>query len=255
MKTTSSIRNGDEGELKMSQGILYLGRASSALRDFLTWHDIGDKRIWLHTRKGQGSSRLLVSFSLQQFDGQPPSVSAEEKRARLRLAATHEFQGNQELTATSLRTIALGELSEIHAAAIFEVISNAEKSNQKKISLASEFTSQLLSKSSSFRFDSINETSQLGANSKDALLIAKVYSQISDTGAKNVAKRCAQVLNVETELVYVALRIARKHEWLTSFGSGKSGGQMTEEGEKEFRKSKGHERLARILSADWIYTD
>ena len=239
----------------MSQGILYLGKASSAMRDFITWHDIGDKRVWLHTRKGQGSSRILISFSLQQFGGQPPSVSAEEKRTRLRLAATHEFQGSQELTATSLRAIALGELSEIHAAAIFEVISKAEKSIQKKVSLASDFTSQSLSKPSSFRFDSINEISQLGANSKDALLIAKVYSQISDTGAKNVAKRCAQVLNVETKLIYVALRIARKHEWLTSLGSGKSGGRMTEKGEKEFRKSKGHERLARILSADWIYTD
>ena len=87
------------------------------------------------------------------------------------------------------------------------------------------------------------------------MLIAKVYSQISETGAKNAAKRCAQVLNVDSELIYVALRIARKHEWLTSQGSGKSGGQMTDKGEKEFRKSKGHERLARILSADWIYTD
>lgn len=239
----------------MSQGILYLGTTSNGIRDFLTWHDIGDKRVWLHTRKSQGSSRILISFTLQQFDGQPPSVSVEEKRTRLRLAATHEFQGSQELTATALRTISLGELSEIHSVAIFEVISKAEQSNQKKVSLASEFTSQSLSKASSFRFDSINEISQLGANSKDVLLIAKVYSQISDTGAKNVAKRCAQVLNVEIKLIYMALRIARKHEWLTSLGSGKSGGRMTEKGEKEFRKSKGHERLTRILSADWIYTD
>lgn len=239
----------------MSQGILHLGKASGGVRDFLTWHDIGDKRVWLHTRKGQGSSRILISFTLQQFDGNPPTISAEEKRTRLRLAATHEFQGNQELTATALRTISLGELSEIHAAAIFEVVSKAEKSKERKVSLATDFSSQPLSKTSTFRFDSVSEISQLGANSKDALLIAKVYSRISETGAKNAAKRCAQVLNVDSELIYVALRIARKHEWLTSQGSGKSGGQMTDKGEKEFRKSKGHERLARILSADWIYTD
>lgn len=239
----------------MSQGILHLGKASGEVRDFLTWHDIGEKRVWLHTRKGQGSSRILISFTLQQFDGKPSTISAEEKRTRLRLAASHQFQGSKELTATTLRTISLGELSETHAAAIFEVISKAEKSNAKTVSLVSDFSSQPLTKTSTFRFDSVSEISQLGANSKDALLIAKVYSQISETGAKNAAKRCAQVLNVDSELIYVALRIARKHEWLTSHGSGKSGGQMTEQGEKEFRKSKGHERLARILSADWIYTD
>ena len=239
----------------MSQGILYLGKTSNGLRDFLTWHDIGDKRVWLHTRKSQGSSRILISFMLQQFDGRPANVSAEEKRVRLRLAATHQYQGSQELTATALRSISLGELSEIHAAAIFQVLAKAEKASNKKVSLSSEFTSQALTKASSFRFDSANEISNLGANSKDALLIAKVYSQISDTGAKNVAKRCALALNVETELIYVALRIARRNDWLTSLGSGKSGGRMTEIGEKEFRKSKGHERLARILSADWIYTD
>ena len=238
----------------MSQGILYAGRASNAIRDFLTWHDIGNKRVWLHTRKGHGSSRILISFTLQQFDGQPSSISVEEKKARLRLAASHEFQGNQELTATALRTISLGELSEIHAAAIFEVVSNVGKSKDRKVSLVSEISSQPLQKSS-FRFDSTSEVSQLGANSKDAILIAKIYSQISETGAKNAAKKCAYVLNVDSELIYVALRIARKHEWLTSQGSGRSGGHMTEKGEKEFRKIKGHERLARILSADWIYKD
>ena len=239
----------------MKQGILYVGKSSSAMRDFLTWHDIGSMRIWLHTRKSQGSARNLIGFSLQQFEGNPPKVSTEEKQTRLRLASIHEFQGSRELTATALRSVALGELSESHAASIFQEISKLDESSNKRVSLTSEYTSKEVSRRSTFRFDSKSEISNLGANSKDALLIAKVYTQISETGVKNVAKRCAQTLNVDTELIYVALRVARRNEWLTSMGSGKSGGKMTDKGEKEFRKSKGHERLARLLSADWIYTD
>jgi hypothetical protein len=254
MEITSSTRVAD-GRREMKQGILYIGRSSSAMRDVLTWHDIGAMRVWLHTRKSQGSARNLIGFCIQQFEGSPPKVSSEEKRTRLRLASIQEFQGSRELTATALRSVALGELSESHAASIFQVLSKLDESGNKRVSLTSEFTSKDVTRKATFRFDSSREISNLGANSKDALLIAKVYTQISESGVKNVAKRCAQALNVDTELIYVALRVARRNDWLTSMGSGKSGGRMTEKGEKEFRKSKGHERLARLMSADWIYTD
>jgi hypothetical protein len=48
-------------------------------------------------------------------------------------------------------------------------------------------------------------------------------------------------------LVHVALKIARRRKWLTSSGSGKAGGLLTDEGLIEFNMSAGPEREASLI--------
>lgn len=239
----------------MRYGTVYSGAPSAQLRDFLTWHDLDRRRVWLHTRREQGNSRWLISMAVEIHNQELQPVSDVEKKLRLKLAAVQEYQGVDELSSTSFREIALGELMRIHSDSIFEILSKQEKSKGNRVKLALEVRSNSSKGSRTFRFDSISEIQNLGANSKDALLIAKVYSQISLSGAKYVAKKTAEALNVDVELIHMAVRVARRNKWLTSNGAGKAGGQLTTAGEKEFNKSKGPERMAALLNSDWIYTN
>jgi hypothetical protein len=86
----------------------------------------------------------------------------------------------------------------------------------------------------------------LGANSEDAILIAKIYVDQCSVSTGRAAQRTAEYLGVETNLVHVALKIARRRKWLTSSGSGKAGGLLTDEGLTEFNLSAGPEREASL---------
>jgi hypothetical protein len=85
-----------------------------------------------------------------------------------------------------------------------------------------------------------------GANSEDAILIAKIYVDQCSISTGRAAQRTAEYLGVETNLVHVALKIARRRKWLTSSGSGKAGGLLTDEGLTEFNLSAGPEREASL---------
>jgi hypothetical protein len=88
-----------------------------------------------------------------------------------------------------------------------------------------------------------NVTSAIsGANSDDAILIAKIYVDQCNISTVRAAQRTADYLGVDTNLVHVALKIARRNKWLTSSGSGRAGGQLTEKGLSEFEVSQGPER-------------
>ena len=82
----------------------------------------------------------------------------------------------------------------------------------------------------------------LGANSDDAILVAKIYVDQCNISTVRAAQRTADYLGVDTNLVHVALKIARRNKWLTSSGSGRAGGQLTDKGISEFNASQGPER-------------
>lgn len=239
----------------MMSGIVYSGTSTNSLGDVLTWHDLEGRRVWVHTRQGQGSSRWLISLSIEIYEESLPKVSEQEKRLRLKLATSQEYLGRGELTATSFREISVSELLAIHSDNIFEILSEREKAKGSRIELTSEMRSKTTKGPTSFRFDSISEISNIGANSGDAILIAKIYSQMSLTGSRSVAKKTADALGIEVQLVHMALRVARRNDWLTSNGAGKAGGFLTPEGEKAFRKLNGPGRMKALLNSDWKYTN
>jgi hypothetical protein len=72
--------------------------------------------------------------------------------------------------------------------------------------------------------------------------VAKIYVDQCNISTVRAAQRTADYLGVDTNLVHVALKIARRNKWLTSSGSGKAGGQLTEKGTLEFSVSEGPER-------------
>ena len=239
----------------MKSGIVYGAGSGSGLRDVITWHDLDGRRVWLHSRQGQGSSRWLVSASIEIYGNTMPTVSEVEKKLRMKLATNQEYSGQGELTATSFRELALSELMTVHSDTLFEIMAKREKNKNRSVELVTDVRSKSSKSSSSFRFDSVSEIENLGANSGDAILISKVYEQVSQTGHRSVAKKTAETLGVNVELIHVALRVARRNNWLTSNGAGRSGGQLTAAGEKVFRQLKGPERLKALLNSEWRYTN
>jgi len=231
----------------MESGIVFAGGSKTQLKDVLTWHDSQGRRIWLHSRQTSESARTYISLSVQTFSNKLPKVSDEEKRTRMKLAAMHEYQSGTGISATSMREIATGEIIQIHSRLLMSEMIN--QSMDKKIQLVSEIQSRTTSSHRFFKFDTAEE---MGADGKDAILIAKLYCQQSESGGRNSAKSTAEMLGIETSLVHTALRIARRNKWLTSLGAGKAGGELTELGTKKFREFKGPERLSLILSTERI---
>lgn len=231
----------------MESGIVFAGGSKTQLKDVLTWHDGQGRRVWLHSRQVSESARVYLSLSVQTFSDKLPKVSEEEKRSRMKLAAMHEYQSGAEITATSMREIAIGQIIQIHSRLVMSQMIN--QSMDKKIQLVSDIQSRI-TVDRVFRLDSAEE---MGADGKDAILIAKVYCQQSESGGRNLAKSTAEMLGIETSLVHTALRIARRNKWLTSLGAGKAGGELTELGAKKYREFKGPERLSQILSAERIH--
>lgn len=231
----------------MESGIVFAGGSKTQLKDVLTWHDGLGRRVWLHSRQMSESTRVYLSLSVQTFSDKLPKVSDEEKRFRMKLAAMHEYQSGAEITATAMREIAIGQIIQIHSRLVMSQLIN--QSMDRKIQLASDIQSRTTTANRLFLIDTAQE---MRADGKDAILIAKLYCQQSESGGRNSAKATAEMLGIETSLVHTALRIARRNKWLTSVGAGKAGGALTELGEKKFREFKGAERLSQILSAERI---
>jgi hypothetical protein len=166
----------------------------------------------------------------------------------MKLATLHEYQLGAEISATAMREIATGEIIQTHSRLVMSEMIN--QSTGKKIQLVSEIQTRTSSAHRLFKFDTAEE---MGADGKDAILIAKLYCQQSESGGRNSAKSTAEILGIETSLVHTALRIARRNKWLTSLGAGKAGGVLTDLGAKKYIEFKGPERLSIILSAERIF--
>lgn len=247
--------------------------------DVLTWHDFNNFRVWVHSRKIKDGHRP-IGLAIESMAPGSPKPSEEESELRLQLAAQVKGKTSDSfLQASSLRGIPLGQILEFHSALLtkskfssdYETLLKAtmratltdvkprtkskvfdtdwqnkslvirtNKKGQKTISIENTTGTDLDEESST-------DNHELRAKSKDSILIAKVYSEQSESGNKRPAKRTAEMLQVTTSLVYVAVRTARKHGWLSSEGTGNAGGTLTKSGADEFKRIKGEVRLLEYL--------
>jgi hypothetical protein len=77
--------------------------------------------------------------------------------------------------------------------------------------------------------------SEIKYGAKNAVLLAKVYCWLAETGETKLAKRTASLLGVDVAIVHSAVKTARKNGWMTKSQQGKSGGTFTEDGEASFK--------------------
>ena len=93
------------------------------------------------------------------------------------------------------------------------------------------------------------ENVELTGSSKDSMFIAYVYAEQVKSGSRQAALRTANLLGIKPSLVYVAVRTARKKDWLTSTGiNGESSGEITPEGHKEYVRVGGPEMFKKHVT-------
>lgn len=265
---------------KSSQsGIVHAPGAVGIPVDVLTWHDFNNFRVWVHSRKFKDGHRP-IGLAIESMAPGSPKPSEEESELRLQLAAQVKGKASDSfLQASSLRGMPLGQILEFHSALLTKskfssdyqtllkatmratltdvkprtkskvfdtdwqnksLVIRTNKKGQKSISIENVTGNNLSEEAST-------DNHELRATSEDSILIAKVYSEQSESGNKRPAKRTAEMLQITTSLVYVAVRTARKHGWLSSEGTGNAGGALTESGADEFKRIKGEVRLLEYL--------
>jgi hypothetical protein len=92
------------------------------------------------------------------------------------------------------------------------------------------------------------QNTELGATKRDAIFIAFVYAQQVQAGSKQPAVRTASLLGLNIKQVYVAVRIARRNDWLTSGGAGKGTGALTAAGLKAYKELDGKGLYQKFIS-------
>jgi hypothetical protein len=187
-----------------------------------------------------------------QWEGNGEAELTEiEKSARLQLAKVKSGAPNDvHFNSTSLRGLSLGKVLDQHSVLVASRKLSETSDENMRIHLVKDFEEKTYT--SEFQLASLNSGKgpkvELTANNQDSILIASVYSEISQSGSKRPAKATASYLHIETSLVYVAVRTARKNHWLTSAGSGNAGGILTDSGNLHFKNIKGDVLLEKYIS-------
>lgn len=229
-------------------GYVYSGGSGERLSDVLTWHDLEGNRIWIHS-KATDSGREILSMEIQVVGLSALKPSKEEESLRLKLCARHQVPRTlNSLSSRTFRTLPSGQVLDEHSEIISRLLSEKSNSKNRSISLVEEVSSKTVDLGQSLRWDSSEEMSQAGKKSKDSILIAKVYVTLQSSGTRKLSSRTAELLGLDVSVVHTAVQVARRNGWLTSNGSGISGGVLTSDGEKAFIAAKGPERLARIMN-------
>ena len=226
-------------------GVLSELTGSEFPRDFLTWHDLLPYRIWVHSRMS-GSGYKPLAVELQWLGEASTEIGDEEKSTRLKLAVLRNGDVvGSELGPSTFRGIQLGKVLEAHASLVSAQKLDRLQHAERPIQLVKDHDSETYETFNLFldgthRMEKAKSSNvEIGANLRDALVIAYVYAEQSASGSKRPASLTAKLLNIEPSLVYVAVRVARKKGWLSESTSGTSGGHMTNEGLKEFARISG----------------
>lgn len=240
-------------------GVLSEITGSDLPRDFVSWHDVLPYRVWIHSRKSGGGYKPL-SVELQWIGDGKLDITDEERSTRLKLAVVRRGESNDSsLGPSTFRGVPLGSLLEAHASLVLrQKLAKMQEQNKRPFNLVRDhelatYYESDLALVSGKRTKPEKELAgkEIGANLRDALVIAYVYAEQSAGGSKRPALLTAKLLNIKTNLVYVAVRIARKKGWLTESTSGAAGGVLTASGIKEFQRIEGRslyqEFLARSL--------
>ena len=249
---------------KTNSGVVYLPAAGDVPRDVLTWHDQLPYRIWVHSRNVAGAYKQLAIEIAWLGDVLTPTSEAEVK-LRLEIAKIRvgDLSSNN-INATLLRSIPVGQIMETHALMLSRQSRKIEGNKSKRVKLVKSFEIETYNfdlptevKSRSKFEESLlpmieprPENKELRATAKDSLLIAFVYAEQVKTGSRMAAVRAANLLGIKVSLAYVGIRTARKKGWLTSSGtSGEVSGELTKEGIAEFKKIDGESLYYKHVTA------
>ena len=230
-------------------GYVFSGGTGERLSDVLTWHDHGGNRIWIHS-KSMDKGREILSIEVQVVGPKAVKPSKEEETLRLKLCAKRQVpSGSETVNSKTFRTLPSGQLLDEHSEIVSRLINDKNNSKSKSVQLLEEVSSRTVDLKSIYRWDSSEEIVQEGKKSKDAIVIAKVYEMLQSSGNRKLSARTADLLGLEVSVVHTAVQVARRNGWLTSNGSGVSGGVLTEKGEEMFIAAHGPVRLARIMNS------
>lgn len=230
-------------------GYVFSGGTGERLSDVLTWHDHDGNRIWIHS-KSMDKGREILSIEVQVVGPKAVKPSKEEESIRLKLCAKRQIpSGSESVNSKTFRTLPSGQLLDEHSEIVSRLINDKNNSKSKSIQLLEEVSSRTVDLKSIYRWDSSEEIVQEGKKSKDAIVIAKVYEMLQSSGNRKLSARTADLLGLEVSVVHTAVQVARRNGWLTSNGSGVSGGVLTDEGEEMFIAAHGPVRLARIMNS------
>lgn len=230
-------------------GYVFSGGTGERLSDVLTWHDHDGNRIWIHS-KSMVKGREILSIEVQVVGPKAMKPSKEEESLRLKLCAKRQVpSGSETVNSKTFRTLPSGQLLDEHSEIVSRLINDKNNSKSKSVQLLEEVSSKTVDLKSIYRWDSSEEIVQEGKKSKDAIVIAKVYEMLQSSGNRKLSARTADLLGLEVSVVHTAVQVARRNGWLTSNGSGVSGGVLTEKGEEMFIAAHGPVRLARIMNS------
>lgn len=231
-------------------GIVFTALGSDTPKDFLSWHDQLPYRYWMHSRlvgEGENTSYKLLAIEVQWIgeNGQR-APDKMELGLRLDLAVLRIGGANSPMfTPTTFRNISLGQLLEAHASMLANKKMKSTVKPKKAVKLVEKFETE------SYKHLFLNEdgtekepiarvkNTELGATKRDSIFIAFVYAQQVQVGSKQPALRTANLLGLNLTQVYVAVRIARRNDWLTSGGTGKGAGELTAAGLKSYKELDG----------------
>lgn len=228
----------------MLTGHMFDGDSLQSSKRVITWHDESPYRFWIGSFRSDSGAHILQSLEIQLVAPSSLRPSKEEQKMRLKLIPTLT-QDTKGLSASEFRKLPLGEILMERAEALMFSLQREYARGNAVVLLRDQSVRNRSGQ------DNSKKTSKLisGANSDDAILIAKIYTDHCSVSTVRAAQRTAEYLKVDTNLVHVALKIARRNEWLTSSGSGKAGGQLTKKGEEEFVNSNGRAREKAIQKA------
>jgi hypothetical protein len=230
-------------------GYVFSGGSSERLTDVLTWHDHEGNRIWIHS-KAMDKGREILSIEVQVVGSRALKPSKEEESLRLKLCTKRQIPPTTEsVNSKTFRTLPSGQLLDEHSEIVSRLINDKSNSKNKSVQLIEEVSSKTVDLGTIYRWDSSDEIVQEGKKSKDAIIIAKVYEMLQSSGTRKLSARTADLLGLEVSVVHTAVQVARRNGWLTSNGSGVSGGVLTEEGQEMFIAAQGPMRLARIMNS------
>ena len=227
---------------QMLSGQFYDGDSLESSTRVLTWHDESPYRYWIASHKSSSGSQVIQSFEIQLLKAKSLRPSQEEQKMRLKLIL-NIADSNSSISAGELRRLPLGEILMERAELLMATLQRESRGKNSVTLIHEKQTRTSTPKNQPSRKVSSAIT---GANSDDAILVAKIYVDQCNISTVRAAQRTADFLGVQTNLVHVALKNARRNEWLTSSGSGKAGGQLTEKGIREFEISLGREREQNI---------
>ena len=257
----------------MDSGVIWEAKAKD-VSHAISWHDVvipdyGNYRVWIHALgsailtdfverfKGPIDARLqfkIAGVEVQLQGAKFLPVTNEEKVARLNIALLQKDAPSQGLKAALFRELPYSKIEVEHQKCMRACRIRIEEEYRKPLRLTAVDSIPTIifkdGKSGSVFEKAVRNRLEVSSTKADSIVIAKIYSELSKIGSSNIVKQICVDLDVESQTIYAALRVARSQGWLSASGKGKSGGTLTKEGETYFIDSAGPAKLTSWISRE-----